>query len=586
MRKLLNAARGKTPCDLLIKGGRIANVLSLEYETADIAISDGMIVGVGQGYSGKQEVDASHTVLMPGMIDGHLHIESTMLSPGDFASVVVPLGTTTVLCDPHEIANTCGLAGIGFMFREARQTPLDAMMSAPSCVPASDFETPFKPLDATVLKDLYDLGLSTHLGEMMNFSGVINGDKDVWDIISASQNLVKTGHTPGLKGHDLCAYLLSGCNSDHECNVAEEAREKLRRGMWIMLRESPVEHNMDALLALVLEDEARHSRFMAVSDDLSADHILTCGHLDHLMRKMIKKGVRPLIAAALVSINPANYFRLWDRGAIAPGRIADIVQVASLEECRVLKVWKRGALVAEHGEPLFETPRPDISELPFAKLSVFSDPFALEEKLAVKVSPNENAGKKIRVMELVPGKVITKQRILEPLIQGDEVVADVTRDILKVVVVEKNRGSGNIAIGFVRGFGFKKGAIASSVAHDAHNYIAVGVDDQSILTALKFLVKNNGGLAVTQGSEIKRALSLPVGGLMSTLTASELAPAVEQIRLAATGLCEASATETTSAQPFMDLSFLSLSVIPELKLTDQGYIDVLNARKLSLFVAE
>lgn len=580
MQKLLEVALGKRPCDLVIKGGKIANVLSLEYETADIAISDGIIVGVGQGYSGKQEIDATNTVLMPGMIDGHLHIESTLLSPVDFASVVVPLGSTTVICDPHEIANTCGLMGVGFMFKEASHTPLDAMMSAPSCVPASDFETPFQKMDATVLRDLYDLGLSTHLGEMMNFPGIIRGDEGAWDIIAASQDVVKTGHAPRLGGLDLCAYLLSGCDSDHECNDVEEAREKLRRGMWIMLRESPVEHNMDALLELLLEDEARHSRCMAVSDDLSAEHILNHGHLDHLLRKMIKKGVRPLVAAALLTINPANYFRLWDRGAIAPGRIADIVQVESLEECRALKVWKRGVLVAENGMALFETPRPDISELPFPKLSAFSDSATLEEKLKVK---NE-VGKNIHVMALVPGKVITKRLVLEPLIWGDEVVADVARDILKVVAVEKNRGSGNIAIGFVRGFGFKQGAIASSVAHDAHNYIAVGVDDQSILTALKFLVKNNGGLVVTQGSEINRALSLPIGGLMSTLTASELAPAVEQIRLAARALCGTDVAETTSTQPFMDLSFLSLSVIPELKLTDQGYIDVLNARKLPLFV--
>jgi adenine deaminase len=584
MRNLLNAARGKVPCDLVIKGGRVANVFSLDYETSDIAIANGIIVGVGQGYSGKQEIDATNTVLMPGMIDGHLHIESTLLSPADFASAVVPLGTTTVICDSHEIANTCGLAGIGFMYHEASHTPLDAMMSAPSCVPASGFETPFQKIDAAALSELYDLGLSTHLGEMMNFPCVINGDEAVWRIIAASQDVVKTGHAPGIGGRDLCAYLLSGCDSDHECNYAEEAREKLRRGMWIMLRESPVEHNMDALLQLLHEDEARHSRFMAVSDDLNAEHILTNGHLDYLLRKMIKHGVRPLIALALVSINPANYFRLRDRGAIAPGRIADIVQVESLEECRALKVWKRGVLVAENGKALFETPRPDISGLPTPKLSAFSDLESVLKKLKVKVGLGENQGKKIRVMELIPGKVVTRQLVLEPLVQGGEVLTDIERDILKVVVVEKNRGSGNIAIGFVHGFGFKLGAIASSVAHDAHNYIAVGVDDDSILTALNFLVKNNGGLAVAHGDEIKHALSLPIGGLMSTLTATELASAIERIRRAAVELCETDATEAISTQPFMDLSFLSLSVIPELKLTDQGYIDVLNARKLPLFV--
>jgi adenine deaminase len=574
MRKLLTAARGQSLCDLVIKGGRVANVFSLEYEAVDIAVADGIIVGVGQGYSGKKEVDARDSVLMPGMIDGHLHIESTMLAPGCFASAVVPLGSTTVICDPHEIANTCGRAGIEFMHREAQRTPLDAFFSAPSCVPASSFETPYQKIDAAMLAEYYAEGLCSSLGEMMNFPGVINDDPGVWSIIEASAGLVKNGHAPGLGGQDLCAYLLSGCDSDHECNYMGEALEKLRRGMWIMLREGVIEHNLDELLGLILEDEARYARCMAVSDDLTAEHILTDGHLDHLVRKMIKKGIRPLVAAALVSITPANYFRLWDRGAIAPGRIADIIQVESLEECRAIKVWKRGILVAEAGKALFAAPEPDTSGLPTVELTGYLKNYSADERLKIKAQP----GKSIRVMEIIPGKVITGQLILEPAVHGDQLVSDVDRDLLKVAVLEKNRGVGNIATGFVRGFGLKKGAIASSVAHDAHNFIAVGVDDRSILTALEFLVNNKGGLIVADGEEIRQSLALPIGGLMSRLKAAELVTAFKNVESAAAGL------GITCAQPFMALSFLSLSVLPELKLTDQGYIGILSGGKLPLFV--
>ncbi|MDR1241768.1 MAG: adenine deaminase [Deltaproteobacteria bacterium] len=574
MRKLLAASRGKARCDLVIRGGRVANVFSLEYEELDIAVSGGIIVGAGRGYHGKKEVDAHNAVLMPGMIDGHLHIESTLLAPGGFASVVVPAGTTTVMCDPHEIANVCGLPGIEFMCREARRTPLDAFFAAPSCVPASAYETPRCKIDSTLLKECYAQGLCSHLGEMMNFPGVINGEAEVWNILAASQGLVKTGHAPGVSGRDLCAYLLSGCDSDHESNYVEEAREKLRRGMWVMLREGVMERNLDSLLELLLEDEARYSRFMAVSDDISAERILTDGHLDHLVRKMIKKGVRPLVAAAMVSITPANYFRLWDRGAIAPGRIADIVMVSSLEECRVIRVWKRGVLAAEEGEPLFAVPEPDVCALSALRLSVHPETPLSEERLKVQAEP----GKNIRVIKVIPGKVITGQLVVEPLIRGDQVVSDVERDILKLAVLERNRGTGRIALGFARGFGFKQGAIASSVAHDAHNYIAVGVDDRSILTALKFLADNRGGFAVALDDEIKQTLPLPIGGLMSALKPAGLVRALRAVEEAAAGL------GGTSAHPFMALSFLSLSVIPELKLTDQGYIGILTGGRLPLFV--
>jgi adenine deaminase len=336
MKNLLAAARGEAPSDLVIKGGRIANVLSLEYEEADIAVKDGVIVGIGGGYEGIEEADAGGNVLMPGMIDGHLHIESTMLTPAAFAATVLPLGTTTIMPDPHEIANTSGLPGIEFMWRESLRTPLDAYFAAPPCVPASSFETPYQEIDTLKMMESCDRGWCTHLGEMMNFPGVTGGDEEVWGKITAARDMVKTAHMPNVTGHDLCAYLLSGCNGDHESNFADEAREKLRRGVWVMIREGATEHNLEDVAQIILEDEARYARCMAVSDDLTASCILSDGHMDHKVRKMIGMGIRPLIAAAMVTINPAQYVRLRVRGAIAPGMIADIVMVPSLEVCRAM----------------------------------------------------------------------------------------------------------------------------------------------------------------------------------------------------------------------------------------------------------
>jgi adenine deaminase len=571
MNILLAAARGDSPCDLLIWGGRIANVLSMEYETSDIAIKDGIIVGVGTGYEGREVVDASGMVLMPGMIDGHIHIESTMLAPAAFAAAVVPLGTTTVMPDPHEIANTCGLPGIEFMKRESMRAPLDVFFGAPSCVPASRFETPREEIDSLRIMDCYDRGWCTHLGEMMNFPGVISGDESVWAKIIGARGMVKTGHLPGVRGNDLCAYLISGCDSDHESNFVEEALEKLRRGMWVMMREGTSERNLTDLLPIILEDEARFARCMVVSDDLTAGNILSSGHMDHKVRMMIDAGVRPLIAAALVTINPANYFRLWDRGAIAPGRIADIVMVSSLEECRAIKVWKRGVLAAENGGALFRTFAPMASDLPVTG-TIDSPP----DKSAFLVPAQQ--GRDIRVIGVLEGSLLTKRMTVSPLVRDGFVVSDCERDILKVVVTEKNRGSARTAIGFVHGFGLKRGALASSVAHDAHNYIAIGTDDESIWTAMKYLVENCGGLAASDGDRVIASLPLPIGGLMSDMNPEALSDAIQRMSRAAADL------GSVMSQPFMNISFLSLSVIPELKLTDQGYVDPAEGNLLDLFV--
>jgi adenine deaminase len=569
LKDLLDASLGKVPCDLLIKGGRVANVLSMEFEEADVAVKDGLIVGVGRGYEGLTETDAAGKVLIPGMIDAHLHIESTMLPPASFASVVLPLGTTTIFPDPHEIANTCGMSGIEFMWRESLRTPLDVFFAAPSCVPASPYETPFHELDMLQMMECYSRNWCSHMGEMMNFPGVLAGDEVPWSKITASWNIVKTAHLPNVRGKDLCAYLMSRCDGDHESNYADEALEKLRRGVWVMMREGATEHNLEEVAKIILEDEARFARCMAVSDDLTASHILFRGHMDYKVRLMVEMGIRPIVALAMVTINPANYFRMWDRGAIAPGRIADIVMVDSLEECRALRVWKRGDLAAEDGAPLFSTFAPLPSDLP--KMTVL-DVEISDETFRIPSRPGN-----IRVIEALPGLVLTKGLELAPTESDGQIVSDTERDILKIAVIEKNKGTGRTSLGFVKGFGLKKGAIASSVAHDAHNYVIVGADDRSMRTAARFLAENCGGLVVADGNGVLASLSLPIGGLMSDMEPSVLAVAQSRIIKTTEDL------GATIPQPFMTLSFLSLSVIPELKLTDRGYVDASNGRLLNLF---
>lgn len=563
MKELLAAARGDIPCDLLIQNGRVANVLSLEYEDADVAIHKETIVGVGnrRSYEGKETVDASGCILMPGMIDGHLHIESTMLSPTAFAEAVLPLGTTTIMPDPHEIANTCGLPGIAFMWKESQRTPLDMFFGAPSCVPASPFETPREEIDAAEVAAACERGWCSHLGEMMNYPGVVNGDPDVWAKIAAARHLVKTAHLPNVSERSLCAYLLSGCNGDHESNFADEAREKLRRGVWVMLREGATERNLKEIARILLEDEARHARCMAVSDDLTAGYILENGHMDHKVRLMIECGIRPLIAAALVTINPAQYFRLWDRGAIAPGMIADVVMVESLETCRALRVWKKGRLVAENGRALYRAGAPAPADLPNpGRLS------APVDENSFKV--NAQGGRPIRAIGVLPGSVLSRHLVLPPTERDGLLVADAERDIAKIVVVEKNQGTGRVAVGFVKGFGLTRGAFASSVAHDAHNFAAIGMDDASLAAALDFLDRNGGGLVVADGREIISSFVLPIGGLMSDKEPAAVAESIAKTERALEGL------GVSIRHPFMAASFLSLSVIPELKLTDRGYVDL------------
>ena len=573
MKELLKAAMKSEPCDLLLFGGRVANVFTMEYESADVAVKDGIIVGVGHGFEAKERVDCTGCILVPGFIEGHMHIESTFMVPRNLAAAISPLGTTTIMPDPHEIANTCGMEGIRFMERESRGLPVDIYFGAPSCVPASPYETPFEELDARDIKTLFDEGTCTHLGEMMNFPGVFLGDDSVWAKLEAASGRVITGHAPGVTEGTLAAYVMGGATSDHECSTEEEAMEKLRRGMYIMIRQGATARNLKTLAPIVRRDKYLASRCIAVSDDISPDFMHERGHLDGCIRELIAEGVDPLAALRMVTLSTAEYFRLYDRGAIAPGRIADIVLVDNLENCSVKKVWKNGRLVAENGIVAERIVPSVVSPLPgIAKKTV--TPTADELRVPIPCGAS-----KMNVIGVVPGQVSTKTLLFEPKNEGGYASADAERGIAKFAVVEKNRGTGRTAVGFLKDFGLVRGAVASSIAHDAHNFSCAGMDDISMATALKALADMGGGIVVADGEKVLASLELPVGGLMSLLPLEELRGKIHPLSEARDAL------GCTNSHAFMQLAFLSLSVIPELKLTDQGYCDILSGA-VPLFVKD
>lgn len=568
-RQCLPFARGEVAADLVIRNARLANVFSLEYELADVAVARGIIVGVGKGYVGVETVDAAGKVLMPGMIDGHVHVESSLLTPRRFAEAVVPLGTAAVMADPHEIANVWGIAGIKAMQQNAQGLPMDFFWAAPSCVPASDFETCREPLAAAELSVLFEQGVCQHLGEMMNFPAVIAGDAEVWSKIAAAGGRTLTGHAPGVGGKDLCAYLLSGCLADHETIGYAEGLEKIRRGGWLMMRAGSVSNDLPALASIVIENPLRAARCMVVSDDLTPTAILKDGYMDAKIRAMCSLGIDPLVALRMVTLTPAEYFGLSRRGGIAPGWLADMVLVDSLESCRVVQVWKAGKLVAEAGRVCRQFDRT------FAAGPATSQQPLSPAVIQLAAPPEKTI---IRLIGWQKGSLLTQSLTAAAKIVKGQVVADPGQDIAKLVVQERNGNSGEIAVGFVKGLGLRRGAIGASVAHDAHPFVVAGADDLSILTALAWLREQGGGLVACEGETILACLPLPVAGLMSDSPLGVVAGALKLVDLAAGGL------GVIGDHPCMALSFLSLSVIPSLKLTDQGYVDLGQGGRQDLFV--
>ena len=552
---LLAVARGDRRADIRLTNGRVVNVLTEEVEETDVVLSGPRIAGVGPGYRAEETVDLAGRYMLPGFIDAHVHIESSLATPPEFARAVVPRGTTTVVSDPHEIANVHGLEGIRYMLAASEGLPLTVFVMASSCVPATQMGTAGAVLGAEELASLDDprvLGLA----ELMNYPGAIHGAPEVLEKLAAFRGRVVDGHAPGVSGRELNAYVAAGPRSDHECTTAGEAEEKLRRGLWVFFREATNARNLLALLPALSAGSRR--RIALCTDDRQPADLLDRGGIDEMLRMLIAEGVDPVRAIGLATLNPAEYFGLHDRGAIAPGRRADLVVVPSLEELQVEGVFSGGKLVAAGGKALW--PRATGSPSPPAPAMAVPDD-------ALDFSIPRRAGR-VRVIRAIPDQIATDGVHVAPTTAGGEVVADTRRDLLKIAVVERHTGSGRVGLGLVTGIGLGRGAIAGTVAHDHHNIVVVGADDDSMRSAVRAVAGLRGGLAAADGDRILASLPLPVGGLMSE------AP-IREIRASLDSVVEAAGTLGSPLHdPFMAMSFLALEVIPALKITDLGLVDV------------
>jgi adenine deaminase len=561
LKKLISVARGKTPADLVLKNARIINTFVGEIEQGNVAICGDRIAGIGDYDEAREVIDLQGAYLAPGLIDGHTHIESSMLHPAQYAQAVVPTGTLTVVTDLHEIANVCGFEGIKFIMDWAQKLPLDMLFMVPSCVPATSLETSGAQISAEEIKKLLDYPNVIGLGEMMNFPGVINGDEEVLNKIIVSKGRVIDGHAPRLGGKDLNAYMAAGILSDHESTMLEEGREKLERGMYLMIREGSSEKNLDTLLPLV-SDKTYHRCFFVV-DDLSCSDLLREGDIDAVVRKAISRGLDPIRALQMATINTAKYFRLYDRGAIAPGYLANLITITDLSRLEIDMVFYNSKLVARRRKPLFPT-----SYTP-AELTdtVRIKPFTVDS-LSLRAERSNLTEETYPVIEIVSGQIVTKKRMEKVKVVDGAIMPDLEKDILKLVVVERHKASGNIGLGMVKGFGLKQGALASSVAHDSHNIVVVGTNDFDILKTVEEITKLEGGLVVCTKGEILASLPLPVAGLLSFKPLEEVVAQFEKVEEATAGL------GSLPPAPFSILSFLALPVIPELRLTDLGLVDV------------
>ncbi|MEI3255986.1 MAG: adenine deaminase [Candidatus Gastranaerophilaceae bacterium] len=567
--KIIKTAKGDIQADLVLKNAKIVNVLSEEIYEGDVAISDGVIAGVGNDYHGVEEIDVQGAYVSPSFIDGHVHLESSMLMPSEFAKMVVPSGTTTVVADPHEISNVMGLQGISFMREATKNLPLDVYMTLPSCVPATSLETSGVDLNSYDLALLIDAPWVLGIAEMMNFPGVINCDSSVLSKVRLGLEKHKRvdGHAPHLSGKALNAYVAAGIRSDHECTTVEEAVEKLRLGMYLMVREATGARDLESLLPVLKNLNTRKCIF--VTDDRHPKHLEK--HISRMVKKAVKNGVDPIKAIQMASLNTAEYFNLSDLGAIAPGYRADIAVFKDLENFEPLMVFKNGKLAAKDGKMVIDT---DNLKPPALRGSV-NIKYLYREDLQIKTPQGKTTAK---VINVIPKQLITKQTLETIKTQNDLAVSDVENDILKIAVIERHKATGNIGLGFVKGFGLKSGAIASTVAHDSHNMIVIGTNDEDMYHAAVELVKSQGGKIIVQNGKTLAHLKLPVAGLMSDKTALEVQKDIEALDKAAKQIgCKID-------EPFMSMAFLSLSVIPEIKITDKGLIDVNSFEVTDLFV--
>jgi adenine deaminase len=545
----LAVARGDEIADVVIEGGKVFSVFTREWLDTEIAICDGYVAGLGS-YAGKEVVHARGRYVVPGLIDAHMHLETVKLLVDEFARLVLPMGTTTVVADPHEIANVLGTDGIHWLADVADEVPLDIFFMASSCVPASKFESPRRALTLGDLQGLLRRRRVIGLAEMMNYPGVVSGDPHELDKLGLESSHVD-GHAPGLLGPGLQAYVAAGIRSDHECYSAEEGRQRLRAGMWVLIREATAARNLEALAPLVAEFGPH--RLALCTDDREPEHIAEVGHMNHVVRSAVELGISPEDALMMATLNPALWHGLREFGALAPGYVADLLLLPDLESFEPDVVLKRGAPVEEYPSPAVpEWVRNTVRVAPTA-----SNDFAI---------PWEGAA--ARVIGLIEGQIVTDDLREEPKVEDGFAVADPERDVLKIAVVERHLGTGRIGLGFVKGFGLKRGAIATSLAHDAHNIVVVGVDDGDMARAVGRLSETGGGLVVIADRGVQAELPLPVAGILSDAPFEEVVELSDACLAAVRGLgCDFPA-------PFQTLSFLALSVIPKLKITDRGLIDV------------
>lgn len=552
--RIIAVAAGREKADLVLKNAKYLNVFSNEFLCGDIAVANGLIAGVGK-YDGKTEIDVSGKLVLPGFIDAHIHLESSMVTPAEFAKAVVAHGTTTVITDPHEITNVMGIDGVEYMIQASQNLPIDVHFMMPSCVPATEIDESGAELDCKDI-DLYlDNKKVLGLAEMMNYVGVINGDKNVLSKIVTSQAHHKKidGHAPELSGNDLNAYIAAGVYSDHECSTFENAIEKLRKGQFIMIREGTAAHNLKALMPLLTQQY--YSRCMFATDDKHPSDLLYGGHIDYIVKQALKNGADPIVALKTATHHAARYFLLNNKGAIASGYLADIVVVNNLEDFNVETVFKRGKLVFDGEVKDFSAPTVDekLAEKCF-------DTFHLDS-----VTPSSfKVDGKLGLIGLVGGELLTRN-----LGTADKI--DVENDILKIACIERHKGTNHIGVGYVKGYSLKSGAVATSVAHDSHNIITVGCNDDDIAVAVNAIKDSKGGIAVVENGKIKALLELPIAGLMSD---EPLTTVNEKLENAKSSAYELGADK--SIDPFMTLSFLSLPVIPSLRITTKGVFDAEN----------
>ena len=567
LKKIINTAKGANKADLVIKNANLVNVLSEEIYKTDIAITDGIIVGLGDDYCGEYELDVKGAYITPSFIDAHVHLESSMMLPKEFAKAVLKCGTTTVIADPHEIANVLGLSGIEFMMEATKNLDLDVFFMLPSCVPATDFETSGFSLSANDLEKLIDKPSILGLAEMMNYVGVINNNDNVLAKIELAKKYNKCidGHAPLLSGKDLCAYVASGVKSDHECTTPEEALEKLRLGLNIMIREGSAAKDLKPLIPFLKKYCTRKCMF--ATDDRHPTQLNE--HINGMVKECVAEGIDVIKAVQCASLNGAEYFGLKDRGAVAPGYKADMLVFENLRDFNPRYVIKNGKIIVENGKLVNHTS--DINNSNYTN-SMHVAPFSVKDFTIPAKS------RQMKIIEVKDHQLLTKEKIADVKLKENCAISDIDNDILKICVMERHHYTHNIARGFVRGFGLKNGAIASTVAHDSHNMIIIGTNDEDMYFAAQELSKMGGGKIVIQNGKIKAALPLPVAGLISDSSFEELKILCESLKKEVANL------GCSLDDPFMTMAFLSLSVIPELKITDKGLFSTQNFNFTDLFV--